>query len=81
MDSLATLYSYETKKLRNTLYNYSIRAEEHEIDSDRRVRQNNIFIVIVLLVGIGMVSIVGWVINHNRKLKRQSIIQHLQKKN
>lgn len=75
MDSLATLYSYETKKLRNTLYNYSIRAEEHEIDSDRRVRQNNIFIVIVLLVGIGMVSIVGWVINHNRKLKRQSIIQ------
>ncbi|MBE6310433.1 MAG: hypothetical protein E7080_05195 [Bacteroidales bacterium] len=74
-DSLAKLYSYETKKLRNTLYNYSIRAEEHEIDSDRRVRQNNIFIVIVLLVGIGMVSIVGWVINHNRKLKRQSIIQ------
>ena len=75
VDSISKLYSQESSKLRNTLYNYSIRAEEHELDSDKRDRQRYISICIALLGCVIVVCIMIWGFNHHRKLKEQSIIQ------
>ncbi len=74
-DSIDRLYLQETNKLRNTLLNYSIRAEEHELDSDKRDRQRYISICIAFSVCAIFVFIILWGYHHHNKLKKQSVIQ------
>ena len=75
VDSINKLYVEESSKLRNTLYNYSIRAEEHELDSDKRDRQRYISICIALLACVLVLCVMMWGYRRHRRLQEQSIIQ------
>ena len=75
VDSLNSLYSQESNKLRNSLYNYTVREEKHISD----VNKQNMFSLWAFILGgavcIILIIVLTWSVYRNKKLTEESKVQ------
>ena len=75
VDSINSLYAAETNKLRNSLFHYSIREEQHITDTNKKSRRSMMIYILVGFIFITLVAVILWYYYHNKRLMRQSAIQ------
>ena len=78
IDSINTLFSQESAILRNSLFNYSVREEQHITQTGKQQQLSTITIVVISLLCLFFAALVIWLYLRHKKLQKQSA-QQLQK--